>query len=191
MTTTRKTVKAKKCAVCSKEFTPFKTTDRVCSYACASALQDQKEREKLEKDQDNEKKTQELHKELTALVNRFIRLRDRGKGCITCDRPLGYNIAQYDAGHCFGVGAYPELRYHLDNINGQCKECNQDKGGKYDEYRELLPKRIGADRFNDLEILKNHPRKYTAYELKALILRYKKKVKTLENEVRPGNRGNN
>jgi len=180
---TSQDIKAKKCAICSKNFTPYKSTDRVCSYACSNKHQDQKAEEKKKRDQDREKKAQEFDNVLTYWYNRYIRLRDRGKDCITCTTSLGWDVSKYDAGHRFSVGGYPELRYNELNTWGQCKKCNQGERGNYEVYDVTLPERIGQAEYNGLILLKNIPRKYSEYELKALILKYKKLCKTLEREI--------
>ncbi len=179
MNTSQET-KRKICIICGDLFTPYKTIDRICSYSCSRKYQDRKAEEKKQRETTGEKKAQRYIEELTYWFNRYIRLRDRGKNCITCNKNLGFDITKYDAGHCFGSGAYPELRYNDLNTWGQCKKCNQYDGGNFDEYRALLPQRIGQDNYDELVRLKNTPRKYGIFELKALILKYKKLCKDIE-----------
>jgi Bacteriophage Lambda NinG protein len=47
-------------------------------------------------------------------------------------------------------------------------------------YREGLIARIGVDRFNELESLKNVPRHYAITDVKELIQNYRNKIKQLE-----------
>lgn len=50
----------------------------------------------------------ELTKKAQAAFNRYIRLRDREKPCISCGKPLGGEPNSYDAGHQ-GMGNYRVL----------------------------------------------------------------------------------
>ena len=57
-------------------------------------------------------------------VNKYIRLRDVGKECISCGTPL---VAEqlgggFDVGHYRSRGAAPHLRFYTLNIHGQCKK---------------------------------------------------------------------
>ena len=167
-----KEIKPKACAICRGNFTPYKTTDRVCSLKCSILLQAEKEKAQQLKNQYQDKKASEVINIVTRVFNRYIRLRDKGSQCITCPTILPQDISKFDAGHCFSTGAYPELRYNIHNVNGQCRVCNQDKGGEYETYRENLPARIGQDEYDALELLKNKPRKYQVYELEALRQKY-------------------
>lgn len=181
--TLQKEIKPKACAICRADFTPYKTTDRVCSLSCSIIFQANKQKEKLEKDTSQDKKASELIKVVSRIFNRYIRLRDKGSQCITCPTILPQDISKFDAGHCFGTGAYPELRYNIKNVNGQCRVCNQDKGGEYETYRENLPTRIGQDEYDALERLKNKPRKYQVYELEALKIKYTRLYAGLRKEL--------
>jgi ssDNA-binding Zn-finger/Zn-ribbon topoisomerase 1 len=113
------------------------------------------------------------------VVNSFIRLRDEKKGCITCGTDL--RGRKFDAGHFFSTGAYPNIRFNLDNIHGQCVPCNQHKHGNHTEYFIRLPKRIGLDRFNKLLEIRHQQTKYSIEELKELIKEYKLKIKNYDN----------
>jgi len=113
------------------------------------------------------------------VFNKFIRLRDKEKGCISCDNPLN---TKFDAGHFYSTGSYPELRFHEDNVFGQCVHCNQHRHGNLIEYGLNLPKRIGLDKILELRKLINVPKKYTIDELKGLKVLYKLKIKQLEKK---------
>jgi hypothetical protein len=115
-------------------------------------------------------------KETQTIFNRYIRLRDAGKGCISCltTKP---NI-QYHAGHYRSVGAAPQLRFHELNVWLQCSSCNNHKSGNSIEYRINLIKRIGIDKVEWLEC-QNKPIKYTVLELIDLKENYKQRIKEL------------
>ena len=118
-------------------------------------------------------------RELQVVFNKFIRLRDKDEGCISCDKPLN---TKYDAGHFYSTGSYPELRFNEDNVFGQCVHCNQHKHGALIEYGERLHTRIGLVKILRLKELINIPKKYTIDELKGLKVMYKLKIKQLEKK---------
>lgn len=103
--------------------------------------------------------------------NRFIRLRDAKEPCISCGTTK--NVS-WSAGHYFTVGSYPNLRFNEDNVHKQCWfYCNKNKSGNIAEYTPNLIKKIGIDRFTELNVLKHHPLKLTVDELKEKIAHYK------------------
>ena len=118
-------------------------------------------------------------RELQVVFNKFIRLRDKDEGCISCDKPLN---TKYDAGHFYSTGSYPELRFNEDNVFGQCVHCNQHRHGNLIEYGERLHTRIGLVKILRLKELINIPKKYTIDELKGLKVMYKLKIKQLEKK---------
>lgn len=122
-------------------------------------------------------KTQSEHlKDVQIIFNKYIRLRDKDKGCISCGRDLS---SKYDAGHFFSVGSTPSLRFNEDNVHGQCVYCNQHLHGNIHDYTESLPLRIGKESFDKLRLLRNSLMKYSVTELKELKELYNKKIKEL------------
>lgn len=170
----------KPCKICGSFFKPYKTTNKFCSWPCLNTDAQAKEKEKAEKEKDQEKKASEYVQALQYYFNLYVRIRDRGKNCISCSKNLGQNTSKYDAGHRFKISLYPELRFNELNAWGQCIECNQYNDGAPDEYDQELIKRIGLLEYEKLTLLKNVPKKYTVYELKALILKYKQKIKQID-----------
>jgi hypothetical protein len=116
-------------------------------------------------------------KKLQVTFNRYIRLRDKDKGCICCGKPLK---GKFDAGHFYSVGAHPELRFNEDNVHGQTVHCNRDKHGNLLEYAERLPRRIGEKRYNALKEAKGSTFKPSIPEIKEMIELYKTKIKEIE-----------
>jgi hypothetical protein len=171
-------LKEKKCKVCGKGFAPFRSTQRVCSVECsvvdAKAKSWQKEK-KVRKE--NMITASQWRKMLQSSVNAYVRARDEGRLCISCNRQLK---GKYDAGHYYSVGSYPNLRYDEMNIWGQCVHCNQHLHGNLIEYRTNLLQRIGEDGLARLDSLKNEPLKLTVPEIKDLIEVYKKKIRELK-----------
>ena len=117
--------------------------------------------------------------ELQRTFNKYIRLRDLGKPCISCGRPLR---AKYDAGHCYSVGAYPNLRFNEDNVHGQCVACNQHKHGNVSEYMINLPKRIGYERYGALLDKRKDPQNYSVWDVQEMINVYKEKINVIESK---------
>ena len=100
------------------------------------------------------------------IFNRWIRNRDKDKGCISC----GAEVTE--AGHYMSAGHYTALRFNEANTNGQCTRCNCFLHGNLIHYRQGLIKKIGEQR---VLMLENHTRikKWSRYELELIIQTYK------------------
>jgi hypothetical protein len=121
-------------------------------------------------------------KECQRWFNKFIRMRDAGGCCISCQKPLRSDSRLkghlYDAGHYRSVGACPELRFNEDNVHAQCVRCNRELSGNAADYRIGLVRKIGVERVEEIE--RDHKqKKYTIDDLKLLIAKYKVKCKEL------------
>jgi hypothetical protein len=116
---------------------------------------------------------------LQQLVNKYVRMRDIGKPCISCEKPI---TGKTDAGHLFSVGNYPSVRFDLRNIFAQCITCNQFNGGNIHEYRKNLINKIGITEFEDLERKAHETRKFSIPEIKEMIQEFKQKIKNIENK---------
>ena len=90
------TIKLKKCKVCGGVFTPRNSLQKCCSIGCALIFA-RKSKEKEELKENNKRKKEyrqknkthhELIKEAQSAVNQYVRLRDAGKGCISCGTVL-------------------------------------------------------------------------------------------------------
>ena len=108
-------------------------------------------------------------------VNKFIRNRDHGNACISCD--ITYSTV-WNAGHFKSVGAHPNLRYNEDNIHLQCVQCNKDKSGNVGPYRVRLIVKIGLERVEALEVW-HATVKSTVEQCQAIEAVYKVKTKAL------------
>jgi len=93
-------------------------------------------------------KTSQLIKIATTHFNKFIRTRDAGKRCISCN-----SLIFSDAGHFYSAGHYPTLRFNENNVHGQCKRCNYFLSGNLNKYRINLIERIGIDKVEKLDQL--------------------------------------
>lgn len=115
-------------------------------------------------------------KKTQAAFNKFIRLRDKDKGCVSCK---SHKIEH--ASHYFSAGKYPALRFHEDNVHGSCLRCNYFMSGNLLEYRKTLVTRIGSKRLESLEALANRKvHKWSYVELVLLEKEYKQKIKQLK-----------
>lgn len=192
-----KRVKPRRCKYCRAEFHPQRPGARVCSPECAQALA-QKVRGKIERQAEREVKKQTraqldalktipmLHKEAKTAVHLYVRLRDEGKPCISCDTILikrGWPGGDYDAGHFRSVGSSSHLRYDADrNIFGQCKYCNDRLAGNHAAYRLRLIDRIGLAAVEAVEADQASV-KWTKDGLRAIKALYVAKAKQLKEET--------
>jgi hypothetical protein len=177
--------KSKRCKICKKPFTPTISTLQVtcttvsCILLHSKALKAKNDRLKIQEMRERIKTRQEHLKELQVVFNSYIRERDKGTLCISCERPLK---AKYDAGHFYSVGSYPNLRFDERNVHGQCVECNQHKHGNLIEYGERLLTRIGKQATDELHAAKNGRLSLTVDEIKELLKVYKAKIKSIKNQ---------
>lgn len=174
------------CKMCKVKFEPqYNAVQPYCDFECAlnhSKILKEKKKKKAWSKEKKERKdalktNSDYVKELQVVFNKFIRLRDKDKGCISCNKPL---TSKFDAGHFFSTGSYPELRFHEMNVHGQCVHCNQHKRGNLIEYADGLEQRYSYGVLATLKALKNTPKKYTILELKELKEYYKKKIAELK-----------
>lgn len=189
-------MKTYQCAVCKKQFIKkISSLQKVCSYQCALAFAEaekKKKQEKLDRQEriknrkrlkaykEANKTHNDLIKEAQSAVNKYIRMRDENKECISCGTPL---ISEklgggFDAGHYRSRGAAPHLRFYTLNIFGQCKRCNRYLGGNYHEYRIGLIERLGIEKVEAIEA-DQRPRHYSDEDLRRIKRIFNKKVNLL------------
>jgi hypothetical protein len=148
--------KLKPCAWCGTLFTRWRSTEKVCSATCAISFTREEKRKELVSKARRERRE---YRERTAGVsklknlaqrefNKFIRLRDDGKPCISCGRNTG---AKMNAGHYRTTKAAPHLRYDERACFLQCEHCNTYLSGNQIEYRKALVARFGAGYVEELE----------------------------------------
>jgi hypothetical protein len=103
--------------------------------------------EKLELESKYKSKLNLALKNTKTFVHAFVRKRDENKPCISCG--CNWN-RDFQAGHFYPAGSFETLRFNLYNINGQCVQCNIHNEGNFENYSLNLPKRIGAENYNEL-----------------------------------------
>lgn len=107
------------------------------------------------------------------VFNKYIRLRDKGNVCISCNK----KALKENAGHFYSAGTHFNVRFDENNVHLQCEYCNTFLHGNLLNYRENLVKKIGYEAFEKLTIDSQITRKFTIEELKEIIATYKKKTK--------------
>ncbi|MEP9172160.1 recombination protein NinG [Enterobacter hormaechei] len=186
-----KTPKPKTCPICSTEYIPRSSLQKVChNYKCAIAFNKQRDaeiatREQRKRDKEARAKWRDRKAEVKPLkhwedltqrvVNDYIRERDRGLPCISCGT---WTTVQWEAGHFRSRGKASHLRFHEDNIHAQCHHCNVHLSGNQQQYRINLIAKIGAERVESLE-KNNTPHRYTREELDAIRKRYRALLREL------------
>lgn len=187
-----------RCAHCRQKFEskrPGQIVHEECAADYVIALREKEERKaekqarmqaRVERAETRRKKEAmktlpDLKKEAQIAFNEFIRLRDTGKPCICCGRPLGEGDVGggYDCGHYRSVGSAPQHRYNELNAHAQRKQCNRWGAGRAVDYRIGLIARIGLEAVEALEA-NNGSRKWTADELRDIKAFYKAKTKQLK-----------
>lgn len=175
---------------CGQEFVPrFSSMQKVCSPACALATKDKyqaparkaiadRQRKELRASQERIKSRSEYLREAQAVINRYVRLRDAHLGCVSCDKPDTWG-GQWHCSHFRSVGAAPQLRFNLWNMNKSCSACNNHLSGNLMEYRPRLIKKIGQRKVDLLESDNAIARHDISY-LKRLKAVFSKKIRRLE-----------
>lgn len=78
--------------------------------------------------------------------NAYIRHRDKGQPCISCQQ-----YRTLEAGHFYSAGHHNLIRFDEDNCHGQCSACNRHLSGNLLHYRRYLEIKIGKDRLAALD----------------------------------------
>lgn len=184
--------KNKVCKVCKKEYTPYSSTSKACSYECAlviAKIQQKNDSDRIIRNKKKaEKKAHRIQKEklktraqwlreAQTAFNAYVRERDRDEPCISCGR---HHEGQYHAGHYLTVSANPELRFHPFNNNKQCAPCNNHLSGNIVKYRPNLIEKIGLKSLEWLEG-PQQLQKLTIDEIKEIKAHYKEQLKYIKN----------
>lgn len=177
-------MKLKPCAYCKNLFQPMRPLQQVCKPLCGLRLvraKKAKERVETRKRREAIKTIPQLIKEAQIVFNSYIRLRDQGKPCICCGKPLGDGEVggEYDCGHYRSTGGASHLRFDERNAHAQRKHCNRYLSGNAVAYRAGLIARIGVEAVEALEA-DNTPRKWTREWLIEIRATYKAKLKELQ-----------
>ncbi|WP_431612920.1 recombination protein NinG [Enterobacter chengduensis] len=124
----------------------------------ADRIREQKEAEKEGRKRRAERRTalktkSQWRVEAQTAFNRYVRLRDAGKPCISCGRlPEQKFGGTMDCGHYRTRGAAAHLAFNLHNTAAQCVYCNRDRDGAQKAFEQGLIERIGAEK---VEVINN------------------------------------
>lgn len=183
--------KPKICPICSTEYIPRSSLQKVChnyTYALEfnrqadAKIADRKNRTREKEERAEWRKRKEAVKPLKhwedatqRVVNDYIRERDRDLPCISCGT---WNTVQWESGHFRSRGAASHLRYNEDNIHKQCHRCNAELSSNAIPYRIALVEKIGLERVEALEN-NNTPHRFTREELKGIRMHYRALMRAL------------
>lgn len=180
--------KLKTCKSCKEKFTPERQMQTTCSYRCAIEyaryLQDKKAKAKktearvaIREFKKNDKPV--LLQLAQKLVNQFIRMRDKGKPCISCGHDFTKGRQEH-CGHYIARSKSSLLRFNERNLNTQCNICNDHLSGNIGEYRLGLIQKVGLDEVEFLEANKTALKTWTVEELQEVIATYRAKIKEIK-----------
>jgi hypothetical protein len=107
---------------------------------------------------------------------KWIRLRDSDKNCISCNSSTADT---FDGGHFYKAEVYSGLIFNENNCHKQCRKCNRFMNGNELNFRKGLITRYGIDYVANLDNICdiNRVKKYTKEELIAKKLQYDIKIK--------------
>lgn len=184
----------KKCKApsCGLKFQPERQMQETCCIKCAIELATFKREKKALKDaadvkrkeraakRDAAKKKAEFYdndrshqlKLTQSAFNAWIRFRDSGKPCVSCDKSDS-GTHQRHASHFRSVGACAELRFSSLNVHTSCSVCNNHLSGNIAGYRPRLIDKIGIELVEWLEG-PHDPNKYTCDQLREIRAYYAK-----------------
>ena len=170
-----------RCKHCKEKFEPLRFNQKYCMNEECVRVWVETEKQKQWK----AKKTR-LKKELMSLqdwlklaqmtFNKWIRHRDKGLNCISCDKQIK---GVTHASHYFSSGGHSNVRFHEDNVHSGCYKCNVELSGNLLNYQIGIEKRIGGERLIALHEQAHTTKKWTIQELNEIIETYKRKLKEL------------
>jgi len=170
-----------RCKNCKDKFEPIRFNHKYClKDECIKAFVEEvkvKQWKETKTRMKNDLKTlQDWLKEAQTIFNKYVRLRDSGLWCISCNLPP----KKKNAGHYFSSGGHSNVRFDEDNVHLQCEACNTFLSGNLLQYQIGIQKKIGAQKLLELQERAHVTKKWTIDELKEIIETYKKKVNELQ-----------
>jgi hypothetical protein len=170
-----------RCKNCRELFEPIRFNQKYClDDECIKIwvqIEKEKQWQKKKAVLKNELKTMSDYMKLAQQIfNKYIRMRDSGKSCISCDKIL---VGKFDAGHYYST-RHKSTTFDEDNVHGQCVTCNQHMHGNLLNYQIGIERRIGGEKLFELYEKAHKEKKYTINELKQIIEQYKLRIKNAE-----------
>jgi hypothetical protein len=152
----------RKCVVCGEKFGTKYINVKWCSSDCRYEFrmrlkekQQEKERkENFKKMQDNVESSTDLRAKLQVHINSIVRAIDFEQPCISCGK---HTILE--CGHYFAKSKTVAFSctFHLWNLHGQCKQCNQHLHANIHYYRKGIERIYG---FEIMALIDNLPEMY-------------------------------
>jgi hypothetical protein len=170
-----------RCKNCKQVFTKIRWNQKFClDPECVKAwvadAKDQNWKKTKKKMQADIETTQDVLKAAQMVFNKYIRLRDHGLNCISCDKPA----KKENCGHYYSQGGHSNVRFDEDNCHLQCEHCNTYLSGNLLNYHIGIERRIGAEKLIELQGRAHLEKRWGKEELSELIQNYKQKIKDLE-----------
>ena len=170
-----------RCKNCKDKFEPIRFNHKYClKDECIKAFVEEVKtrqwKETKTRMKNDLKTTQDWLKEAQTIFNKYIRLRDTGLWCVSCNLPP----KKKNAGHYFSSGGHSNVRFDEDNVHLQCEACNTFLSGNLLQYQIGIQKKIGAQKLLELQERAHVTKKWTIDELKEIIKTYKAKVNELQ-----------
>jgi hypothetical protein len=169
-----------RCKNCKERFIAVKFNQKYCvKDECLTAFVNEvklngwKQRRKQMKESIKSRK--DYLKEAQEVFNKYIRLRDDGMLCISCDK----EPKKKNCGHYYSQGGHSNVRFDEENCHLQCEHCNTYLSGNLLNYQIGIQKRIGADRLIELGARAHDEKQWTIEELKDIKKKYQKKIQNL------------
>lgn len=178
-------VKYRKYGLCTSCYADFiLNTDYgklLLEKATLKATKQRRELETATKEKKNREGLTTLLESVKKVCHDYIKLRDKGKPCISCGHPWH---SEHQAGHFYKAELYSNLKFHELNINGQCVRCNIRLEGNLNPYAINLENKIGKWKFNVLkaeaEQYNKNGFKWDREVLKSIRTNYRNKIKKLK-----------
>jgi len=170
-----------RCKNCKDKFEPIRFNHKFClKDECIKAFVEEVKTNQWKttkkRMKEDLKTLQDWLKEAQTIFNKYIRLRDMGLVCISCQQPP----KKKNCGHYFSSGGHSNVRFDEDNCHLQCEHCNTYLSGNLLNYQIGIQKRIGAQKLLELQERAHLTKKWTIDELKEIIKTYKTKVRSLQ-----------
>jgi hypothetical protein len=170
-----------RCKNCKDKFEPIRFNHKYClKDECIKAFVEEVKvnqwKTTKKRMKEDLKTLQDWLKETQTIFNKYVRLRDSGLNCISCNKPP----LKKNCGHYFSSGGHSNVRFDEDNCHLQCEHCNTYLSGNLLNYQIGIQKRIGAQKLLELQERAHVTKKWTIEELKEIIQTYKSKIKELE-----------
>jgi len=170
-----------RCKNCREKFEPIRFNHKFClKDECIKAFVEEVKTNQWKttkkRMKEDLKTLQDWLKEAQTIFNKYIRLRDMGLVCISCQQPP----KKKNCGHYFSSGGHSNVRFDEDNCHLQCEHCNTYLSGNLLNYQIGIQKKIGAQKLLELQERAHLTKKWTIDELKEIIKTYKTKVRSLQ-----------